>query len=100
MGHCQGNRAVGAREREEHFVTVAGGVGEPHVKGDHLGSVVEAAVLDSSRKRHVSLVGFEGVGTEIQNVLAMFDVVEIPVTFPEEGQIRRAAVSACIVSGG
>ena len=91
--HRQRDRAVSAWERSEPLVTATGGVGQPNVKGDQLGPVSETSILDPRGKRHMPLVRLKRIGPEVEDVLGMLDVIEIPVTLPEIGQVGSPAIS-------
>ena len=93
VSHCQSNCAIGPGKGCEPFVTGAGRVGQANVKGDQLRTVLETSILDTIGQWHVSLVGFECIRAEVQDVFAVFDVIQIPVALPEICQIGRSAIS-------
>ena len=64
--------AVPLQGKATHWRVVdvdGGSVGQPHIQSDQLRAVLEAAVLDSRGERNMALMGFERVGTKIENVL-------------------------------
>ena len=69
VAHCQRNRAVRSRKRSKPLVAASGSVRQPYIKRDELRSILETAVLDARRERHVPLMCLEGVRAKIQDVL-------------------------------
>ena len=53
----------------------------------------EATALNSVRKRDVTLMSLECIRTKIQNVFRVFDVVQIPIAFPQVGEICCASIA-------
>ena len=80
-GQCHG--AVGPRKRREPLVTRSGRIRQPHVKRHQLGTVAEPSPLNAIGERHVSLMRFKGVGAEVEDVLRVLNIVEVPVALPE-----------------
>ncbi len=87
--HGEGDGAVRTRRRHKELVRVTGRVRHPHVEGNELGTVLEATTLEALGARNVTLVGFEHVRAEVQDVLRVLVVAEVPVGLEEVRQVGR-----------
>ena len=77
--HGEGDRAVRTRARHEELVRAACSVRHADVEGDELGTVLEATLLQALRTCDMPLVGFKHIGTEVDDVLRVGVVAQVPV---------------------
>ena len=52
-----------------------------------IGPVLKASTLNPTCKWHMTLMSLKDIGTKVQNVLRVFHIIQIPITFPQTGRL-------------
>ena len=69
VAHCQRDRPICAGKWRMPFITTTSRVRHPYVERYQFRSIFEASTLYATRKWNMTLMRFENVGSEVEDVL-------------------------------